>query len=193
MYVKGEEIRTGGMRRRRRRFRFKFLLFGILGCLLIAGIVWFIFHKREESRPLMVPISITEEVSAKAYAWLNQVDDTGLSYEDVRNIMGELQLMVVFTPTLQRGHYMQELQKGTYDSCAQSAWESFELAYRQVMKNRLKAEGYPGECTDDRLDALMKEAYGMTVSEYLATCEISLMPDWDQLSARYSGEVDRED
>lgn len=147
------------------------------------------FLKAKEPEPVYEYVSMSEEAAARAYIWLSQIEDMPLSYTEIKEMMGDIQLTLVLTPTEEKGKYMRTLAEGTAADCEKKAADGLERAYREVVRYRFLADGYEGECSDDMLDDKMREAYGVSVSEYLSCCEVQLLPALEELTGLYAGEV----
>ncbi len=178
-----------------RKFRNSILLFIIMISLLAAAalvcmLLWELRNSRKE--PVYEYVSMSEEAAARAYVWLSQIEDMPLSYTEIREMMGDIQLQLVLTPTGEKGKYMRTLADDTFADCREKAQNGLEKAYREVARYRLLEAGYEGEIADDMLDDMMREAYGVSVSEYLSFCEVQLMPALEELAGMYSGEVTNE-
>ncbi len=153
----------------------------ILGCML--------FMKSKNSEPDYEYVSMSEEAAARAYIWLNQIEDMPLSYTQIKEMMGDIRLKLVLTPTGEKGKYMRTLADGTFADCQEKAENGLEKAYREVAGYRFLAAGYEGEISGDMLDDMMREEYGVSVAEYLSFCDVQLMPTLEELTEMYSGEV----
>lgn len=172
-------------------------IIGIVVALLlltIAGVcvALFVLGNKKAQEPVTKYVSVSEEASAKAYVWLAQIEDMSLEYEDVQGIMGEMKLEVVLTPTEQKGIYTQAPVEASYKECVNKAKAGLERAYLEVLKSRLLAAGFEGNCEKADMDKMMQEAYGVSVSEYLEQCDVSLLPEFTTIQEKYSGEVSNE-
>lgn len=168
----------------------------LLGIVLImsAAIGLFVYNEYKASKePKFEYVSLSDEASARAYIWLNEIEDTGISFEDVKMCMGEFNLELVLTPTQVKGVYERSLADGSYEYAVSQAKVGMEKAYRMVVKNRLIAAGFSGECTDEDIESLMQKTFGVSVEEYLEREEITLLPTEEELNEKYAGEVSDED
>lgn len=182
------------MRRSRRKSRIGLIVVMAAAFVIIAALVVLLFLELREDKkePIHKYASVTEEAAARAYVWLNQIEDMHLSYGDVRKMMGDIRLELILTPGKEDGKYMQALAEGTLTDCQSRAQNGLEKAYREVVRHRLADAGYEGEISDTVLDDLMREAYGVSVSEYLASCHVQLLPTPEELTEMYVGEVENE-
>lgn len=168
------------MRRRSRRRgggAQAFVFFVLCVVFMIMTGLLLVARYKESKKPVYEYVSMTDEAAAKAYVWLSQIEDTELSYEDVEGLMGSFNLEVIKTPTGKDGSYDIEIAQGSYDYCVAQAKLGFEKAYKSAVQKRLIASEYEGEITDDLVDSLMQEAYGVSVSEYLNMQNIAFLPE----------------
>ncbi len=149
------------------------------------------FQKRKSPEEGKQFVSVTEEITAKAYVWLEQIQDMKLSYPEVRDAVGdvEIQIQRVKKPD---GEASVEVVVSSYEEAEESALDSLEELYRRVLTQRLKEAGYEGTCEQADLDRMMQEAYGVTISEYIEQCGISLLPTAEEVQRRIAREVEYE-
>lgn len=169
----------------------------MLMVLILAAIVGFFcytyYNEYKESQKSRVKIvDLSDKATAMALSWLANIDDNGLDYDIVKDCMGELSIPVTLTPTENRKVYSQSMQESDYATCLERANEGLKKAYIKIIEKRLADEGVENEVTEDYADELMKEAYGISLDEYLELSNIQVLPDWEELNTQYSGEVDDE-
>ncbi len=157
--------------------------------VVILGLILFLKSMKSKTESVYRYVSMSEEAAARAYIWLNQIEDMPLSYTEIKEMMGNIRLTVVLTPAGEKGRYIQTLAEDTFADCEKRAQDGLEKAYREAVRYRLLDAGYEGVITDDMLDDMMREAYGVSVSEYLSFCEVQLLPALEELTEMYSGEV----
>ncbi len=176
---------------RTKRYENILLLFVVIAVTfaLFFGFLLLLEVRETPNEPVYESVSMSEEAAARAYVWLSQIEDMPFSYTEIRKMMGDIQLQLVLTPAGEKGKYVRTLADGTFADCQEKARAGLEKAYRGVVRYRILASGYEGELLDDRLDDLMREAYGVSVSEYLSYCNVQLTPTLEELTEMYSGEV----
>lgn len=155
----------------------------------ILGFMIFLSSRASKKEPIYQYASMSEEAAARAYIWLNQMEDMALSYEEIKERMGEISLKIVLTPGEEKNTYVQSLDGDTYTECMKQAQNGLAASFRDAVRQRFSDAGYEGEISDEMLDEMMQEEYGVSVSEYLALCEVQLLPDLEELTETYSGEV----
>ena len=160
--------------------------------MIIVGMLMVVRYK-ESKTPVYEYVSVTDEAAAKAYVWLSQIENTDITYDEVKSCMGDFNLELIKTPTNKKGVYSRKLADGTYEYCEGQAKAGFEKAYRLAVMKRLRNSGYEGEITEALVDELMIEAYEVSVSEYLRGCNVSVFPSAQEISSRYEGEVSNEE
>ena len=166
-----------------------FIIVFLIGAFLIA---YAKYYKKTYKDPSFEYISMTEEASARAYVWLSKIEDTNLTYEDVKSCMGSFNLEVVKTPTDVKGQYEYKIADGSYEYCLKQAELGLESAYLLAIKNRIIATEYSGEVTDELVGRLMEETFGMNVSEYLKKHEIKLLPEEKDINVKAILEYDKD-
>ncbi len=149
----------------------------ILAIITILLVVVMIINNR---KPIYEERSMSSEISAKVYVWLAQIENTQLTYDEVKECIGECSVVVIKTKK-GRDEFEYKLEEGTYDECARMAFEGLERAYKLAVTKRLQASGYEGEITDTLVDELMKDSYGVSVREYLEEQNVALLPDESQI------------
>lgn len=162
-----------------------------IALLVIIGMLVAVRYK-EAKQPVYEYISMTDEAAAKAYVWISQIENTDITYDDVKSCMGEFNLELVKTPAKKKGVYNRKLADGTYDYCESQARIGFEKAYRLAVMKRLRNSGYEGDINEELVDELMMEAYEVSVSDYLRGREVAVFPSLQEISSRYEGEVSNE-
>ncbi|MDO4188053.1 MAG: hypothetical protein Q4D29_03610 [Lachnospiraceae bacterium] len=167
------------LKRKNRNKSIWIIILVVVIVILLAGIGigYAKYYKKNYKDPSFEYISMTEEASARAYVWLSKIEDTDLSYEEVKNCMGNFNLEVIKKPTDVKGEYTYELAEGGYDYCRNQARVGFEKAYYEAIKKRIVNSGYEGTVDDELVDRLMTETFGMSVSQYIDECDIKLLPD----------------
>lgn len=169
------------------------ILLGIV-FIMSAVIGLFVFNEyRISKEPKFEYVSLDEEAAARAYVWISDIEDNGVSFDEVKECMGEFNLELVLMPTEEKGVYQRSLADGSYEYALSQATVGMEKVYKKVVRNRLLDAGFEGQCTDEEIDELMQRTFGVSVEEYLKGEEIELLPTLDELNEKYAGEVSNED
>ncbi len=181
--------------RRQNRIKTVFIavLIIVIMILAIIMVVFGVKRYKESKKPVYEYISMTEEASARAYVWLSQIEDTDLSYEDVKACMGDFNLELVKTPMKEKGHYQRAIADGAYQYLLSESKVGLEKAYKLAVMHRIENSGYEGTVNEELVEKLMRETFGMSVSEYLTQCNIVVLPTEQSLIEKYEGEVSNED
>lgn len=176
-----------------KRSSFTPILLGIV-LILSAVVGLFVFNEyRALKEPKFEYVSLSEEAAARAYVWLSKIEDNEVDFDEVKGCMGDFNLELVMMPTEEKGIYHRNLADGSYEYAASQAKIGMEKAYKMVVRNRLLAAGFEGECTDEEIENLMQKTFGVSVEEYLDSREIELLPTEEELIEKYAGEVSNED
>lgn len=180
------------LKRKNRRKSVWIIILLIIILLLCALIGYGVFKQhRDSKKPSMQYISMTEEAAARAYVWLSKIEDIELSYDDVKECMGDFNLEVVKTP-IDKNTYKIEPADGAYEYCRSQASIGLEKAYKMAVCRRIKASGYEGTASDEVVEEIMMKTFGMTVEQYLKECNIELLPTEAEVQEKYAGEVSDE-
>lgn len=185
--VKPEEQQNKKPVRRRHNGAILLILLLLLG--LVGGLYFYQNEKAKQSAPQSFYVELTEEVTAKAYVWLAQIQNMPFTYEQLRELFGEVNLEITQTPTENKGVYENWIAEGSYERCVQQVNKSFLEIYRQVLSGRLQEAGYTGEVTEDALNQMMLEAYNLEVETYLEEYGPEILPSMEECAKRYAGEV----
>lgn len=168
-------------------------IIAVLGTLLFLWsgflITFFVISYQKSHRVLSETIDMADEVVAKAYVWLSEIEGNSLTYEETKEIFGEISLECTLTPKKRKNLYDRTLVEGSYESCASLATVGFEKAYKTVVQNRLILEGFEGEVTETLVEELMMSSYQISVSDYLKNYGPILMPSKEEVVTKYEGEV----
>lgn len=177
------------MRRRRRNGPVIALLLIII--LIMAGAIaaMIIYAGKKQNEPKINKVSITDEIAAKTYVWLSEIEQMNLSYEEISEMYEEINVDVILTKTKGKNTYEQKLDESSYEEARIQAKEKLENIYRKAISNKIKSEGYENDFDDRLVDDLMQEAYNMSVSEYIEYCNVDYFPSKEKMSLKYSGEI----
>lgn len=182
---------------KRRKLRILSVLTPILTIAVIALclIIGMLFYKQyKESKEIKYEyVSMTEEAAARAYVWLNDIENNELSYDEIKDCMGQFNLELVLTPSKTKGEYDRAIAENAYEYCVSQAEEGLEKAYKKAVINRLIAADYELDHnsipTDETVESLMKDTFGISVSEYLKKMNVKLLPSNDELNSMFTGVV----
>lgn len=181
--------------RRQNRRKTVYIVLLLFVILILSGFLVFTALKQYKvsKEPIHDYVSMTEEASARAFVWLSNIEDTELTYEEVKECMGDFNLEIVKTPADKKGVYTMSLADNAYGYCLSQAKTGLERAYRLSVCKRITSTGYEGTVNDELVESLMQETFGMSVSDYISQCEIVLLPSEEELISKYSGEVSDEE
>jgi len=181
-------------RRRRKKKKKKSIWTPILFLLVLVliSIIGFMGYRNfvESKKVIIKEVDLSDKAAAMCLVWLGQIDDNQLSYEDVKLCMEGVTIPVTYSPTGKRCVYTQSIQETDYEASLEKAKGGLKKAYILTVKNRLEADEYEGEITDELIEELMQKAYGISIDVYLEQCDIQILPAFEKLSEEYSGEVE---
>lgn len=157
------------------------LLIVVFVLLVVIAVGAWKNYSKKYKEPVHIYASMTEEATARAYVWLSKIEDTDISYEDVKACMGDFNIEIVKTPSKVKGEYTYSLADGAYEYCMNQATVGLEKAYKKAVCGRISHVGYEGELSDELVESLMQDTFGMSVAEYLKQCEITLLPKAEEI------------
>ncbi len=85
------------------------------------------------------------------------------------------------------GTFASALVPESYAACSQAAYESFAAAFRDLVTERLRMAGYTGDLSEEAVESLIAETFGMPTVSYLSTCVPDLLPPLEELQTRCDG------
>lgn len=177
-------------KRKHRKGKGRLLL--TLFLLLAVGLGLFAYYKYQESKkpiPQDFTVDLTQEVTAKAYVWLAQIEDFPYTYEELQQKFGAVYLEITQTPMGDKPAFENWVAKGSYEKTQEQVAQSLLTLYKEILTMRLQQAGFQGELTDETLDTMMQEAYGIDVETYLKQYGPELLPTFEACKARYAQEV----
>lgn len=156
----------------------------------LSYLLFFAPGGRELSGEWTARLDMTEEASAAALGWLQDMEAVSVSLEDMEAYMGDLtvQVNLVLERTgRSEGTFRCNVLPESYDACSQAAYEAFAEAFRDLLAERLRMAGYAGGTDGESVEALVTETFGMSTVSYLMLCCPDLLPSLEALQARYDG------
>lgn len=129
-------------------------------------------------------LSMTDWAVEAALGWLQEIEDVSVTSEDLESRMKGLTVRIDLTPEqigLLGGSLRWSVSSESYESCEQRAYEAFAGAFRELVAERLRMEGYTGSVDEDAIEALVEETFGMSTVSYLRSCGLSLLPSQEEL------------
>ena len=169
------------MARRKKGHGFLKAFLGTLLALIVvaAGVLAVLYFW---DRPFTRTVSLSEDVAVNTYVWLSDVEGMTLTYSDIKDQVGAIDLEIAMTPTGKSHLYTQEVSAESYTECEKKAKAGLKNAFIAVAKEQL------GDSAD--VSALMEDTFGVTVEEYLESCNLTLLPTLESLQDKYSGEYE---
>lgn len=135
-------------------------------------------------------LDMTEQAAVAAFNWLRDIEAVSISLEDMEPYMQDLTVKV--NMTLEQtdrfaGSFCCNILPESYDACNQAAYESFAVAFRKLLAERLHMAGYTGGMDEEAIEALVTETFGMSTVSYLMSCGPALLPALEELQEQYDG------
>ncbi len=133
-------------------------------------------------------LDMTEQASAIAYSWLQDIEAVSVSLEDMESYMQDLTVSVHLTLDAAKpseGTFRCIVLPESYDACEQAAYEAFAQAFQALLAERLRMAGYEGDMDPGAIEALVTETFGMPTVSYLMSCGPALLPSLEDLQIQY--------
>ncbi|MBR5766461.1 MAG: hypothetical protein IKX95_06740 [Lachnospiraceae bacterium] len=139
-------------------------------------------------------IDLADQAAAEAALWLSDVEGADIDTEWVRSRMPEdMSVKVILSferEGLKKGTYSESLDKGSYEKCRDMAYAALSSCLRELIIDRLVYVGYAESVSETEADALINEALGMTMDDYLKNINVTVLPDYDTLAGPINREGD---
>ena len=134
-------------------------------------------------------LDMTENAAVTAFNWLEDIEAVSVSLEDIENDMQWLTVQVNLTfeqADSAAGTFRCYVSPESYDACKQAAYEAFAGEFRELLAQRLHMAGYT-DSTDEEVEALVTETFGMDTVSYLMSYAPALLPSLEDLQSEYDG------
>ncbi|MCM1027648.1 MAG: hypothetical protein NC432_14550 [Roseburia sp.] len=150
----------------------------------------YFFRDRNLSGEWTTELDFTKEAAASAYVWLQEIEAVSVSLEELELSMQGLTVPVSLTLEQgagAEGTFRCSVSQESYEACRRRAYEAMAAAFRELLSERLRLAGYTGGTDPEAVEALAREAFGMSTEDYLTTCGPALLPTLEELQAEYVG------
>lgn len=162
--------------------------------LALAGLLVFValggsFYKPKVDGDYIRKIDVTAEAVTKATLWLNDVQGANITAEEIRDYIGKVYVEadVIFKGTGSTyGNYSQTINEESYRAAEDMVYEAVGKRLNELMVDRLIKAGYEPELETTTIEDTVKEAMGMSTSEYLLKADIGLLPLLTDMQSEYN-------
>ncbi len=178
-------------RRRRRRIRricttIILALLGIIIFSLILRLKTLSAFKGEYVRS----IDVTDSVVAGVALWLKDVEGADITTEWIKEQLDdELKITVHLTferKGLSSGTCNEAAGRDSYEECREKSFALTCDCLRKLLIKRLEAVGYTGSLSDADTDALISEALGMPLGDYIKNAGVEVIPPFEEFQDEVS-------
>lgn len=172
---------------RRRRRKIKRIITTVACVILAVLITLFVIRIRILSAfhgDYVRPLDITDKVVASAALWLDDVEGADITEDWVREHTEGILVNVNlnFDPSGPlSGTYTEEIDAAGFAACREQSKALVCDCLRELIIKRLELVGYGENISDQDADALIGEALGMNLDNYLESIGLDVMPDFDML------------
>lgn len=180
--------------KRKKKKRISFIPALICVLIMTAGIIFFFYYQKTTllksfDGSFTRNEDITDSVITNAAIWLSDIEGISLNEEWIASKADRivLDITLIVTPTATgAGDYVIELDQDSYNDCFAMSYALVGNCLKEVIANRLIAAGYSEDMDEAEVTALTTEILGMTLEEYLIDKELVLIPQYEDLAAKYS-------
>ncbi len=132
-------------------------------------------------------VDMTDEAVLNAAGWLGETLGDEVDPDRIRDLLPEdmnVTIELSFERKgLKRGSYTEAVDEVSYSACRDRVYEAVCACLRELIIKRLTDAGYAENMTDEDADALINEALGMTLDNYIKNAGVELFPDKDGFAA----------
>lgn len=162
----------------------------ILSTALLAYLHFYGSNDRNLSGEWTTTLDMSEQAAVTALAWLQDMEAVSVSMQDMESHMQDLTIELHLTlqqTARSEGTFRSSVLPESYSTCCQAAYEAFAATFRELLAERLRMAGYTGDRSDEAVEALVTETFGMSTVSYLMSCVPDLLPSLEDLQAQYDG------
>ena len=160
----------------------------VLSTGLSAYLCFSIASNRNLSGEWTAELDMTEQAVVTALDWLQDMEAVSVSVQDMEAHMQGLTITLnlkLQQTSRSAGTFVSGIVPESYTACSQAAYEAFAAAFRELVAERLHMAGYDGDTSEEAVEALITETFGMPTVSYLLSCEPDLLPSLEDLQAQY--------
>lgn len=133
---------------------------------------------------------VSQQAAVTALDWLKDIEAVSVSLEDMEIYMQNLTIQISLTMEQSgglKGTFRCDILPEDYDALRQTAYEGFAAGFRELLGERLRMAGYTGDISQEGVEALVAESFGMPTVSYLMSYGPALIPSIEELQAQYAG------
>jgi len=161
---------------------------------LLAYLHFFASDEGNLSGEWTAELDMTEQAAVTALGWLQDIEAVSITLEETESYMQGLTISVnlSFEQTgrslgTTQGTFSCHILPENYEACREAAYEAFAMAFRDLLSERLRMAGYTGDLSEEAVESLIAETFGMPTVSYLSTCVPDLLPPLEELQTRCDG------
>lgn len=179
-------------KKRKRRRMFTNAVIAILAVALGAIILMSVLRirtLRAFSGDYTRTVDMTDRIVANTAIWLKDVEGADVSAEWIMNKTEPLLITIgiSFDPEgLKSGSFTEEPDNASYIECSDRAYKLTADCLRELIIKRLTMVGYAESVSDQEADALIEEALGMSLDNYIKNAGVKIMPDYDEIVQEFT-------
>ena len=162
----------------------------ILSTALFGYLYFYASNDRNLSGEWTADLDMAQHATATALVWLQDIEAVSVSMQDMESHMQGLTIELHLTlkqTARAKGTFDCSVLPESYTACSQAAYEAFAALFRELLAERLRMAGYAGDMSEEAVEALVVETFGMSTISYLMSCVPDLLPPLENLQAQYDG------
>ncbi|MDE7416790.1 MAG: hypothetical protein K2N44_10920 [Lachnospiraceae bacterium] len=162
----------------------------ILSTALLAYLHFYASNDKNLSGEWTANLDMTQHAAVTALDWLQDIEAVSVSMQDMESHMQGLTIELCLTlkqTARTEGTFDCSVLPESYTACNQAAYEAFAALFRELLTERLRMAGYTGDMSEEAIEALVTETFGMPTTSYLMSCVPDLLPPLENLQAQYDG------
>ena len=161
----------------------------ILGIALIGAVVYIVTDKYIARRPKLsgeyrTAIDITYEVNSNIALYLSTVQGVEISAADIDENIGDVKvdLLVNITGTSgSQGSFEVTVDEESLSQADEQVYIGLGNILKNAIAQRLDKVGYDAASENTDIDAIVKNALGKEIDQYLKECELTIVPTSDDI------------
>ena len=172
-------------------------LFKVLAVILIIllGYISYAYYMKNEKLNSIEgryvrSVDLADESAGSATDYLSGIIGADISYDEVKNAMGDVSVDVFLTVTEENkesGLLSISVSEDKYNEVYENTLSVLEDMFKDIILKRLSDAGFD-EYNKDNLDPLISDSLGMPLREYLRSYGPKLIPTLDELKDLYDRE-----
>lgn len=154
--------------------------------IIVGGIL--LINSRTSSGVYEREVDVTDRVAADMAIWLTDIDGMEIDSNWVTDRIESYTVTEVLTLSDDNGKtYARTIDQGSYTSLTNKVNEDIGRLLTEIIKDKLVKKGYKDALSDEEAADVARQVLGMSVSDYLVTNGISVVPSAEDIAESVIG------